>query len=625
MRLYAGTCEEFDSDVSRQVLTEKLTEAFERQVGHPPGRSERRSWQNSLTTLNYAARNAELVDQGIVLEYSLPYSSKRLDVMFCGENSDGEDAALIVELKQWEKCSPADGDSVVTWVGGGNREVLHPSVQVGLYRDYLADGNSAFHEDNPDSIPLSACAYLHNYEMEPGDALLDPRFDEDLKMAPIFGRPDQDLLVEHLAATVGRGAGEAVLEHALSGENRPSKNLLQAVASMLDGKPEYVLLDEQKIAFDRVMTQAAKALNGADDGVILIRGGPGTGKSVIALNLLAEIANRGLNAHYATGSKAFTTALRRVAGKKAAQQFKYFNQYPVEEENALDVLICDEAHRIRETSVSRYTPRNQRSGKTQIEELMHVSRISVFFVDDLQAVRPGEVGSADLVRTQALDRGDAFFEYELKAQFRCGGSEAFINWVTNTLAIEDTANTFWDPDEEFEFMVFASPDALYEAIRAKNAEGRSARMMAGFCWPWSPSNLDGTLVEDVVISNFSAPWNARSDSTGLQKGIPKAENWAIQEGGIDQIGCVYTAQGFEFEYTGVIFGDDLVYREGQGWIGVRENSEDKVVRNSGEDFVDLVKNTYRVLLTRGIRGCFVHFMDEETQRYFESRVRKSKK
>jgi DUF2075 family protein len=620
MRLYSGTCEDFYADVSNQVLTQKLTDAFRRQVGHQPGAPERRSWQNSLTTLNFACQKADLAEQGIILEYSLPYSSKRLDVMFCGENSNGDESALIVELKQWERCEPADGESVVTWVGGGNREVLHPSVQVAGYRDYLADGNSAFHPGEPSSIPLSACAYLHNYTLAPDDPLLDPRFEDVMAGAPIFTQPDQALLVDHLGETVGAGAGEAVLDQALNGENRPSKKLLQAVASMLDGQPEYVLLDEQRIAFDRVIAEAARGLEAETGGIVLIRGGPGTGKSVIALNLLAELANRGLSAHYATGSKAFTTALRKVAGKQASQQFKYFNQYPVEPENSLDVLICDEAHRIRETSVDRWTSKAKRSGKRQVEELMDVSKVSVFFVDDLQVVRPGEVGSADLVREEAEDRGARIFEYELKAQFRCGGSEGFINWVTNTLGIEDTANELWDPQEEFDFRVFESPESLYEAIRTKAAEGLSARMMAGFCWPWSDARPDGTLVEDVAIGDFSAPWNAKSESTGLKKGIPKSENWATQDGGIDQIGCVYTAQGFEFEYAGVIFGTDLVYREGQGWIGQRENSEDRIVRNSADDFVDLVKNTYRVLLTRGIRGCYVHFMDEETERYWQSRI-----
>lgn len=592
-------------------------------MGHPPGDSERRSWQNSLSTLNYAARNADLADQGIILEYSLPYSSKRLDVMFCGANSEGQNSALIVELKQWESCRPAEGESVVTWVGGGNREVLHPSVQVGLYRDYLADGNTAFHEDNPGAISLAACAYLHNYKLQPDDPILDARFIEDLESAPIFTQPEQELLVEHLDRTVGSGPGDAVLERALNGENRPSKNLLKAVASMLEGKPEYVLLDEQKVAFDRVMAEAAKALKGVSDGVVLIRGGPGTGKSVIALNLLAELANRGLSAHYATGSKAFTTALRKVAGKRAEKQFKYFHQYPVEDENSLDVLICDEAHRIRKTSVDRWTPKTKRSGKLQVEELMDVSKVSVFFVDDLQVVRPGEVGSAELIREEAEERGASLFEYQLEAQFRCGGSEGFINWITNTLDIEDTANPFWDPEEEFEFGIFETPGGLYEAIRAKAEEGVSARMMAGFCWPWSDSNSDGTLVEDVVIGDFAAPWNAKSDSTGLKKGIPKAENWATQAGGIDQIGCVYTAQGFEFEYAGVIFGNDLVYRDGEGWVGQREESEDRVVRKSTDAFVDLVKNTYRVLLTRGIKGCYVHFMDEETEAFWRSRISSS--
>jgi SOS-response transcriptional repressor LexA len=148
-------------------------------------------------------------------------------------------------------------------------------------------------------------------------------------------------------------------------------------------------------------------------------------------------------------------------------------------------------------------------------------------------------------------------------------------------------------------------------------------MTAGFCWKWSKPNSDGTLKNDVVIGDFRRPWNARPEATRLAPGIPKAPLWANDANGIDQVGCVYTVQGFEFDYVGVIFGKDLTYDfDRQDWIGRRENSCDPVVRRSKDRFVDLVKNTYRVLLSRGLKGCYVYFMDKDTERFIRSRTEK---
>ena len=213
-------------------------------------------------------------------------------------------------------------------------------------------------------------------------------------------------------------------------------------------------------------------------------------------------------------------------------------------------------------------------------------------------------------------------EYQLEAQFRCAGSDGFVNWVDNTLGIRRTANVLWTGDEKFDFRIFASPESLEDAIFEKDAEGFTARMTAGFCGPWSKKiNADGTLVDDVVIGDYRRPWNAQPNASRLASGIPPAHLWAYDENGKNQIGCVYTAQGFEFDYAGVIFGTDIRYDfDTQRWVGDKSASHDTVVKRSGDRFVDLVKNTYRVLLSRGLKGCYVCFLDRDTERFVRSRV-----
>lgn len=620
MLLYSATCAEFYDDVESSRIDDIVNEAFRRQFGRDAGKGERRSWQNSLPQFHFACRKAGLDQQGIIVEYQLPQSSKRLDVMLTGADASGADRATVIELKQWEDCQPSDGEQVVTWVGGGNRDVLHPSAQTRQYVTYLADGHTVFHQgDSP--VAVGGGAYLHNYRYVAGDPLLDPKFDELRASFPIFSKDDQDALVEMLARSVGGGPGNGVLERVLASEARPSKKLLEHIGGMLKGNEEYVLLDDQLASFDRVMTEARKALATGTRSTILIRGGPGTGKSVIALNLVTALAREGVNVRHATGSRAFTGSIRKIVGSRAAQQFSFFNQFAMDEPNSIDVLICDEAHRIRTTSVSRFTRKDQRSGKDQIDELLDVAKVAVFFIDDLQVVRPGEIGSADLIVEASESRRRPRYDFQLAAQFRCAGSDGFITWVTDMLGIEETANPFWTGDDGFDFRIVDSPEELHTMIRDKVADGVTARMMAGFCWPWSKPLGDGTLIPDVEVGSWRMPWNARSDAGRLASGIPKESDWAREAGGVEQVGCIYTAQGFEFDYAGVIFGPDLVYREGLGWIGQRERSEDRVVKRSGDQFPDLVKNTYRVLLSRGMKGCYVHFMDEETQRYVESRMR----
>ena len=620
MRLYSGTSKEFIEDTVQNRIAEKLKESFQLYFRYEPSRQEVASWRNSLRAMCLVVEHTGLLDNGIILEYQLPLTSRRLDCLICGKDQSGRDQAAIIELKQWEKCTDSDTEgTVVTWVGGASREMLHPSVQVGQYAMYLQDYHAAFYDSNP--IGLSASSYLHNYSFDPRDPIYHPKFVQTLTNYPLFTADDVPKLQNFLAAHLSGGKGGEVLRRVEESTVRPSKKLMDHVAQMIRGQKEYVLLDEQMVVYQRVLAAASTTSDARKRTVVLVKGGPGTGKSVIAINLMADLLSRGLDAHYATGSRAFTTTLRKVIGNRGSAQFKYFNSYAEAKPGQVDVLIADEAHRIRENSSNRYTPKAKRSVTPQIEELIGASKTSVFFIDDRQIVRPGEVGSSELILATAKKKKCAVHEYKLEAQFRCSGSDAFVNWIDNTLGIERTANILWTGEEKFEFKIFDSPGSLERAIRSHADAGATARLVAGFCWPWSDPRRDGNLVEDVVVGNWKRPWNAKPEATHLAKGIPKAVLWANDPAGIDQVGCVYTAQGFEFDYVGLIFGRDLRYDFDQKiWRGYPEESNDSVVKRSRDRFTDLVKNTYRVLLSRGMKGCYVTFLDKDTEKFFRSRI-----
>jgi len=621
MRLYSGSSEQFIEDTTQNQIAEKMKATFFDYFRSNPSPSEVMSWRNSLRAMSLVLMSSLLNDHGVLLEYQLPLTSKRLDFLICGKDSHAIDNAIIIELKQWEKCQVAEGENeVITYVGGGYREVLHPAAQVGQYKGYLQDTHTAFY-DGTSPINLSACSYLHNYRFVPEDALFAEKYRKLIENCPVFTEDDVAKLKTFLTNRLTNGDGLSVLKRVEESKYRPSKKLMEHVGSVIKGIHEYVLLDEQLVVYDKVLNEARKGFHDKQKCALIIRGGPGTGKSVIAINLMADLSRENYKAHYATGSKAFTETLRKIIGTRGSIQFKYFNSYGQAEPNSVDVIISDEAHRIRKTSNSRYTRKDLRSVQPQIDELIRAAKVSVFFIDDDQIVRPDEIGSVSYIKDAALRHNCTLFEYELEAQFRCSGSDAFVNWINNTLGIKRTANILWEGNEQFDFQIVDTPQHLGEIILEKVKEGHTGRVTAGFCWPWSYPDENGYLLDDVVIGDFRRPWDAKHDAKKLAKGIPSASLWAYDPNGIGQVGCVYTAQGFEFDYIGVIFGPDLRYDpDKNNWVGHKESSEDSTVKRSKEQFVNLVKNTYRVLLTRGMKGCYVHFMDKETERFFRSRM-----
>jgi len=621
MRLYSGMSQDFIRDTTRNHIADRLREAFFAYYRYEPSRGEVASWRNSLRAMRDVLEIASLHDHGILLEYQLPLSSRRIDCMVCGRDANEADNAVIVELKQWERCEPAEADKLVnSWVGGSRRDVLHPSVQVGQYRQYLEDTHVAFHEDDH-AVQLSACSYLHNYLANRSDPLLAPKFAEVLRENPLFDSDGADSLGAYLSDRLGAGNGRPVLQRVEDSRFRPSRRLMDHVATVIGSHSPWILLDEQLVVYEKIRATVRSGFFGRRKQVVIVRGGPGTGKSVLAINLVADLLRDGRNAHYATGSKAFTETLWDIVGSRSRATFKYFNSYSRAAFNEIDVLICDESHRIRETSNSRFVTREKRSNKSQVREILDAAKVAIFFIDDRQIVRPNEIGSTRHIRQHAEAVDAQISEYELEVQFRCSGSDGFVNWVDNTLGVRKTANVLWDGSDGFDFRITTSVEGLEREIRQRAEAGFTARVAAGFCWPWSEPRGDGTLVDDVVIGEYRRPWDAKPGNWRLAPGIPPASLWATDPNGINQIGCVYNIQGFELDYVGVIWGRDLRYDfDSQQWIGDKKQSADSVVKRSKEQFVDLVKNTYRVLLSRGLKGCYVFFMDRDTERFVRSRM-----
>ncbi|MEV5358103.1 DUF2075 domain-containing protein [Streptomyces sp. NPDC052693] len=589
-----------------------LTEQFTHVHGHRPGPSEVRSWQRSIPALTAALNDAGLGEVEVMLEYALPLNSKRADAVLAGVHPDtGDPSYVVVELKQWSQAEPDEEDPALCHVDAYARPVLNPIEQVRRYCEYLVNFNGAVAQ-HPRRV--SGAAFLHNAtEFGVGGLRAVERDEHGL----LFTADRRGAFLDHLRARLSdKQAGARAADELLAGKTVPSKQLMSVAAQEVREREQFVLLDEQQVAYRMVLNAVRRAKRSDHKEVVVVTGGPGTGKSVIALSLLGELYRQGVPALHATGSQSFTKTMRKVAGsrKREVQElFKYFNSFMTAEKNSLDVLICDEAHRIRETSANRYTPAAHRTGRRQIDELLDVAKVPVFLLDEHQVVRPGEMGRIEDIKEAAARRGLTCHVVPLDSQFRCGGSGAYLRWVVRLLGLEAGGPVVWEPDDRMRLVIVESPQEMESFLDGRRAQGYGARMSAGYCWPWSPEPKPGEpLPADVRIGDWARPWNLRGDRS--VSGAPPSALWATDPAGFGQIGCVYTAQGFEYDWAGVIIGPDLVWR-GDRWVTDRTASKDPAFKRSTPDAdVDrLIRNTYKVLLTRGMVGTVVYSTDAETQ------------
>lgn len=574
---------------------------------------------------------ADLAEAGlgeveVLLEHKLPHSPRRIDAVLCGVHpGTGEPSYVLVELKQWSHVEAAIGN-LVRVASQRPDPVLHPVEQVRGYCQYLVDSTAAL-TARPESV--HGIAYLHNARKSGVSALSEHAASD---YGRLFTLDDRGELVRHLQSVLDRNAGGAAARDAadefLNYHHAPSKPLLNLAAKEIREREQFVLLDEQRVAFDSVMQAVRRARAANTRTAVVVLGGPGSGKSAIALSLLGELARQGRTVHHATGSGSFTRTLRKVAGARNTRVqglFKYFNNYIDSEPRELDVLICDEAHRIRESSVSRFTGKHvrERAGR-QVDELIDVAWVPVFLLDEHQIVRPGEMGSLEEITTAAKTKGCDVEVVRLEGQFRCGGSAAFDTWVSRLLGLEHGDPVEWTrlaADDDFVVTSVPSPQEMEQWLRTQqDAQGGTARITAGYCWPWSnpvTTEEGRRLVDDVVIEewDWKRPWNAKPKQR--VPGTPESYFWASDERGFGQVGCVYTAQGFEYDWAGVIIGPDFVRRDGE-WVAQRSCSCDPDVRKTGDlHFAGLVRNIYKVLLTRGMRGLCVYSPDRPTQEFLQ--------
>ena len=580
--------------------------------GSPP---ERRSWEASLPVLAKLLIKAELDTVDMLIECSLPGSSQRIDVLLAGTHPvTGSDSFIVVELKQWTHAELGWNSNRIVWTLHTRGDQLHPIEQVRGYCKYLRRDITALQE-HPDG--LHGVAYLHNAEKR----FVEPLFQLDPdQFGRLFTGDQRDDFVKYLRARLATTSDGSVGDRLLAGEVRAKTTLLNSTTTDLHTAADQ-LIDNQKLAFEAVMNRIAHSRKGKQKSVVLVTGGPGSGKSLIAMALLQRLRTDNRKVRYATGSEAITKTMRRIYGREEAELkelITYYKSLTTEQDEWLDVVICDEAHRIRRVSTDRYTRSALRTKRPQVDELMEAAQVAVFLLDENQVVRPDEVGTIDHIRDHAARAGFPVFQINLDGQFRCGGSAAYDEWVLNLLGLRALGPLPWKDEDNFTVRIADSPQQMEDFLRSKITSSVTARITAGYCWDWTPEpDSDGALIPDITIGDWSKPWNSASKNIGGPDDPPPSWLWAHDPRGFDQVGCIYTAQGFEFDWAGVILGPEIGV-EGQNLVVRRQANRDKKLRSKqlfDEDFDTLIRNTYKVLLTRGMRGVVLYAVDPATQEF----------
>ena len=612
MIIYRATKKQFVDDVFNNTIADNIDSAFVEHLGRHTSPNEVRSWHNSMQYMYKVVNIPELPDEvGVAIEYQIPLTAKRIDFIISGLNAKKKEQIIIIELKQWEEAEPTQKPGiVVTRFQHGKAETAHPSYQAWSYAYMLSNYNLTIQERGVDICP---CAYLHNYMP---DGMINGQLYQDyVAKAPVFLKNDAARLQDYILRYVRYCSPEDIIWKIDNGKLRPSKQLADSLTSMLKGNDEFVMLDDQKVVYETAVHLAQKAQEGKKQ-VLIVEGGPGTGKSVLAVNLLVNLTAEGIASQYVTKN----SAPRAVYSVKLSGSYKksYINNLFVGSGNFIETmpntmgaLIVDEAHRLNMKSGMF-----SNLGENQIKEIIKTARFSVFFVDDCQRIHMKDIGSVQYIKQCAEEMGTDVHLEHLSSQFRCNGSDGYLSWLDNAIQIRETANIRLT-EEDYDFRIFDSPTEMFEAVKQKNESNNKSRVVAGYCWDWKSKQDHRAYDIEIPQFYFRKQWNFNSN-----------EPWLIGEHSIDQIGCIHTCQGLELDYVGVIIGPDMVYRNNRVVTdGFKRSPNDQSLKGfkammarkpkEALQAADaIIKNTYRTLMTRGMKGCYVYCCDPALAEHF---------
>ena len=577
-----------------------------------PGESEMRSWHNSWTPLLDALVRAGLGELQLYLEYGTPGGGQRLDALLLGSSPSGRLRAVVAELKQWQRARVLSGELVQRSDG---KITTHPVQQAAAYLRFFEHWLPAGSVE----LDLRAVVVLHNATAAEGEALR-------VTTGPGAGVPV--VTGNDLAGTKGAALADALGCAGLDGPSpqsvaafeavrwSPSSRLLDQVGNALEGTPGFALVGDQQEAFLRIRAAVDRARPGGPGAVITVHGGPGSGKTALAVRLLAHLMRHHQDAdpRYLTPSGTLRAQLCDAAGRTEARDLFPPPSRTHAATRRSRIVIIDEAQRMERGSAHLPPLLQSLLGKD----------ILIVFLDERQVIRPREGITVAEITSWSQQTGRRHHPLTLTGSFRCAGSKAYTDWIDELLYGTPAP---WTGPDSYNLGTCQDPFELQAWIDQATTDGHHARTAAGFCWPWTRNN---SLHPDISIpvtdpSNgrtrtWTAPWNAAetiAHPDGTSR-APRSQLWATHPGGHRQIGCIYTAQGLEYHHAGTIIGPDLTWEHGR-WTAHPEASRDTALHNlPPHQYLPYALNIYRVLLTRGTHATRIHSTDPTTQNFLNT-------
>lgn len=662
MIVFKSTKQKYLAEYDGMTLADEISKNLQRAPN--PGNSEYQSWEASFEPIARLLKTEKIPDDvGVTIEYGLKIGNFRIDYFLTGKDAQGNAAGVIVELKQWSlpHFHPKPGDPTLFLVGGeGCMPKVHPSYQAWSYKVMLDNYNRQVQET---PVLLHPCSYLFNYLPGPApepDILRSPENAEVLSQSPLYDRKNWGALKSFLEKTFHQGDPSfQIIDSIDASEIRPSKALQDAVKDMLEGNAAFTLVDSQQVVFRHAYTLVLKGMEDGKKRAYIVHGGPGTGKSVIAINLMSRLLIDGIPQklfrkevekvpeslqrkipgtrenrialycpyvtkadnprkvyktllldHSAQGKKWGSHMLEGlfIGAKKAC--FRHAAEKPI-----YAGLIVDESHRLN--GVDRF---NQKEHGNYLEGILTSAYTTIFFIDDRQQISTEDYGSTDTIKRLAAKHGIEVQEDVLETEFRCVAGNAFISWIDRLLYGPADQVGKLPATNGFEVKVFDDVSEMHDAIIARDKESSkqesvTSRVVAGYCWNWVSDEQDE--IPDIRITEngktYERYWNMKADRP-----------FAIGESR-DQVGCIHTCQGLEFAYVGVIIGDDLRYEDGKIITDKTKRAKrDNTLNNrKGSESASpdqLIRNTYRVLLTRGQKGCYIYCTNKPLAKFLKAHL-----
>lgn len=617
MIIYSADKTTFLND--RTSLPDFLEKTIYDKLGEETSSNEKQSWVNSLGYMHDLLDSPAIPDDaGIAVEYNIPVTNNRIDFIITGIDENGVAQALIIELKQWSWADKTNMDGIVrTKYSDGIRDTEHPSYQAFTYCMLLQDYKEAVQNHE---VRLKAAAYLHN--CTDTSTLTDSFYDPYTKYVPVFGSSDADKLRDFISRYIRKGDRQKILYVIENSKVRPSKCLMDSVSGMMKGNKEFRMIGDQKVILERIMKALGDYNESGKKQVLIIEGGPGTGKSVIAVNALYRAVSKNrVSAMYVSKNREPRRVFRRklvdggMYNYSVNALFKSSLSFENSRENEIALLLVDEAHRLSEKG---------QGGRTvnQIRSIIKAAQVSVFFIDEAQIVSFEDVGTVNSISAEAASAGAQTYKLSLSAQFRCSGSDEYLQWLDDLLDIRPGKVKMLS-DNNYFFRLYHNPEKMMKEILRRNKTNNKSRMVAGFCWDWNSREAGREHEMDIRFPQygFARQWNLTTDET-----------WCMSAGSVEQIGCIHTCQGLEFDYVGVIIGPDILYQDGKILVDPSKRStHDKTLfgyktlmrrdpDGTKERVRKIIKNTYRTLMSRGMKGCYIYVMDSGLRDYIESRI-----